>query len=417
LARIADASLCQWSPNGDLIACVSNNSLYSRVGFYFGNLSPSRVVVARVRDGATNAVTDSLSTNQSPVWSHDGKWLYFVSSRLGPRDIYAVPISRAGQTDGAPLRLTTGLGAHCISVAASGTRWAYDVYTATSNIWSLPFPPNGATSATATQITSGTQVIEGANPSPDGKWLYYDSNVSGNAQIYRQRLPNGDPVQLTFGLSDDFAPVLSPNGREIAFHSWRSGSRNVYVLPLDGGPVQPVTASPLQWALPTWSPDGHAIAFLTFGDPGGIWVVRRKLNGVWGKPVQRRASGTSATWSPDGRWIAYTSSFFGGSLMIMNPDSGAPRSVLDSATSGGVYAEQSIWSSDSRTLYFDSHDLNGNASFWAIPVTGGPPKLLTRLDDPTRPSYRSEWSIAAGRMYFTINERQSNVWVMDATPR
>ncbi len=417
LARIADASLCQWSPNGELIACVSNNSLYSRVGFYFGNLSPSRVVVARVRDGATSTVTDSLSTNQSPVWSHDGEWLYFVSSRLGPRDVYAVPIAHDGRTNGAPQRLTTGLGAHCISVAANGTRFAYDVYTATSNVWSLPFPPNGAVSAAATQITSGTQVIEAANPSPDGKWLFYDSDVSGNSQIYRQRLPVGDPVQLTFGLSDDFAPVPSPDGREIAFHSWRSGSRNVYVMPLDGGPVQPVTASPLQWALPNWSPDGHAITFVTFGGPGGIWVVRRGSSGVWGKPVQRTASGVSAIWSPDGRWIAYTSSFFGGSLMIINPDSGAPRIVLDSAKSAGVYAEQPIWSSDSHTLYFDSHDPTGNAAFWAIPISGGQPKLLTRLDDPTRPAYRSEWSIGSGRMYFTINERQSNVWVMEAVPR
>jgi serine/threonine-protein kinase len=417
LARIADASLCQWSPSGELIACVSNNSLYSRVGLYFGNLSPSRVVVAHVRDGAATTVTDSISTNQSPVWSPDGKWLYFVSSRLGPRDIYAVRISRDGRADGVPRRLTTGLGAHCISISASGRRFAYDVYTATSNVWSLPFPPHGATQTAATPITSGTQVIEGVASSPDGKWLFFDSDVSGNAQIYRQRLPIGDPEQLTFGLSDDFAPAPSPDGREIAFHSWRSGSRNLYTLPLDGGPVQPVTASPLQWALPNWSPDGHALTFVTFGDRGGIWVVRQAPHGAWGKPVQRSAAGTSAIWSPDGRWIAYSSNFFGGSLMIVNPDSGAPRVVLNSAKSAGVYAEEAIWSSDSRTLYFNSHDPKGNAAFWAIPVTGGQPRLLTRFDDPTRPSYRGEWSIGSGRMYYTINDRQSDVWVMEATPR
>ena len=89
--------------------------------------------------------------------------------------------------------------------------------------------------------------------------------------------------------------------------------------------------------------------------------------------------------------------------------------VLDSAKSVGVYAETPAWSSDSRTLYFKSHDPKGNASFWSIPVTGGQPKLLIRFDDPTRPSYRPEWSIGSGRMYFPINERQSNVWVMDTT--
>jgi eukaryotic-like serine/threonine-protein kinase len=416
LARIEEASLCQWSPSGDFVACASENLYYSRVGFFFGNQSPSRIVVVRVRDGAATTVTDSTSINQSPVWSHDGKWLYFVSSQLGPRDIYAVRISRAGHADGAPVRLTTGLGAHCISVSAGDARFAYDVYTATSNIWSLPFPPKGATQAAATAVTNGAQVIERATTSRDGKWLYYASNVSGTSQLYRQRLPVGDPVQLTFGQADDFAPDPSPDGREVAFHSWRSGTRDLYVMPLDGGPVQRATSGPLQNAEPVWSPDGTALAYSIF-PTFGSWVVRRGADGIWGTPVQRTRAGSWVAWSPDGRWIAYTSYFLGGSLMIVNPDSGAPRVVLDSANSSEARAELPVWSSDSRTLYFKSHDAKGNAAFWSVPVTGGQPTLLTRFDDLTRPSYRAEWSVGSGRMYFTIDDRQSDVWVMNATPR
>ena len=384
------------------------------MGFYFGNQSPSRIVVIRVRDGATTTVTDSTSINQSPVWSHDGTWLYFVSSQLGPRDIYAVRIAPEGRADGAPIRLTTGLGAHCISVSAGDTRFAYDVYAATSNIWSLPFPPKDATQAAATQVTNGAQVIELGTPSRDGKWLYYASNVSGTSQLYRQRLPVGDQVQLTFGQADDFAPAPSPDGREVAFHSWRSGTRDVYVMPLDGGPVQQVTSGPLQNAQPVWAPDGTGLTYAIF-PAFGIWVVRRGVNGVWGTPVQRVSSGTWAAWSPDGRWVAYTTSFLGGSLMIVEPDSGAPRLVLDSAHAGG--AEFPVWSSDSRTLYFKTHDPKGNAAFWSVPVSGGQPTLLTRFDDLTRPSFRSEWSMGSGRMYFAIDDRQSDVWVMNATPR
>jgi eukaryotic-like serine/threonine-protein kinase len=417
LARIAEASLCQWSPSGNLIACASGNSYYTRVGAFFGNLSPSRVVVVRVLDGATVTVADSTSSNQSPAWSPEGKWLYYVSNRLGPRDVYALRITHDGHAEGAPVRLTTGLGAQSIATSADGRRLAYAAYTETANLWSLPFPPDGATQASATPLTSGTQTIEGGSGSYDGQWFIYPSNVSGHSQLYRIRLPDGEPEQLTSDPYDHYSPHLSPDGTEVAFHSWRAGSRDVYVLPLDGGPVQQVTSSPLQEAAASWSPDGKAIISNIFGLPGGIWIVRRGANGVWGKPVERVPYGAWGIWSPDGRWIALSTTFGGGSLAIVDPDSGAPRVVLDSATSGGILAEMPIWSPDSRTIYFDSHDANGNASFWAIPATGGAPKLLARFDDPTRPAYRPEWAVCGKRMYFVIQEPQSDIWVMDATPR
>jgi len=418
LARIPEASLCQWSPNGGLIACASGNFYYSRVGQLFGNLSPSRVIVIRVSDGATSTVTDSVSINQSPVWSGDGKWLYFVSSRLGPRDVYALRVANDGRATSSPQRLTTGLGAHSISISADGKRIAYDLYVATSNVWSLPFPPSGVTEAAATPITAGTQVIESPFASDDGKWIYYHSDVSGNSDLYRQRLPNGEPEQLTVDPSDDFSPALSPDGREVVFHSWRSGSRDLYIMPLDGGPVTQVTSTPaIQEAQPNWSPDGRAIVFSIFGIPGGIGVVRKTATGAWGKPVLRSPYGSWADWSPDGDWIAFTSNFLGGSLMVARSDSGVPRTVLDSATSSGVYVEKPLWSADSRTIYFKSHDQQGAAEFWSIPATGGKPTLLIRFDDPHRPSYRPEWSIGGGHMYFTIDDRQSDVWVADVVSR
>jgi len=315
------------------------------------------------------------------------------------------------------VRLTTGLDAHSISTSADGTRFAYDRLVETSNVWSLPFPPQGASEATATQVTSGTQVVEEAEPSADGKWLYYDSNVSGTSELYRMRLPRGAPEQLTFDSTDDFSPLPSPDGKRVAFHSWRSGSRDIYVLPLDGGPVQTVTASPLQEVKPRWSPDGKAITYTLFGGGGGVYIVRQRANGTWGTPIDRTGlAGTSfSTWSHDGHWIAYVNALLGGSLFIINPDSGAQRTVLDTAKSA-MTAEDPVWSDDSHTLYFKSHDAKGNAEFWSIPIAGGAPTLLARFDDPDRPSYRPEWSVGAGRMYFTIADLQSDVWVMQTSP-
>ena len=125
LARFTEPSMCTWSPNGALIACASGNARYLTIGPDFGNLSPSRVVVCRVNGGSVTVITDSLSINQSPVWSPDGHWLYYVSNRRGRGDIYAQRIAAGGAPSGAPVRLTTGLGAQSISVSADGSRFAY----------------------------------------------------------------------------------------------------------------------------------------------------------------------------------------------------------------------------------------------------------------------------------------------------
>ena len=171
--------------------------------------------------------------------------------------------------------------------------------------------------------------------SRDGRWLYYDSDLSGNMDLYRMALPGGAPERLTTDSSDDFFPDPSPDGREVAFHSWRGGSRDIWVMPLDGGPLQRVTSSPAQEAIPQWSPDGSRIAYAIFTGRGGIWTVRR-VNGVWQQPVERLGWGFFANWSPDGRSLAFSSSLTLGPLWIMPVDSGPPRLVADTdrASSG-----------------------------------------------------------------------------------
>ncbi|HEV8456386.1 MAG TPA: protein kinase [Gemmatimonadales bacterium] len=414
VSRISEPSLCSWSPDGTLIACASGNATYLLVGNELGNLSPNRIVICRVRDGAVATVTDSISLNVSPVWSPDARWLYYVSNRRGPRDLYALRITRSGQASGQPVRLSTGLGAQSISISANGSRFAYAVYSDKANIWSLPLPSRPPSStAAATPVTTGSQVIEDVRLSRDNRWLYYDSDRAGNADAYRLPVAGGEPERLTTDPSDDFAPDPSPDNREVAFHSWRSGSRDIYVLPLDGRPLQRVTSSPEQEFIAVWSPDGSTLAYQSGYLEGSIWLVRRDGNNVWGKPVRRVPSGLWPAWSPDGKRLVYASGRGGGSLKVIAVESGAPQVVLNADQPGRPRAEWPYWSADGRTIYFKSHDAKGHASIWSIPSTGGTPRLLVRFDDPLRPSYRSQWAIGGNRIYVPIQDRQSDVWIME----
>ena len=76
-----------------------------------------------------------------------------------------------------------------------------------------------------------------------------------------------------------------------------------------------------------------------------------------------------------------------------------------------------LWAADGRSLIFKSHDADGRASFWSIPASGGVPRLLARLPDLARPSHRADFSADGKRLYFTIEDKQSNIWIADIAPR
>ena len=94
-----------------------------------------------------------------------------------------------------------------MSMDAAGRRIAYSVFAERSNVWSVPVPaqpPVGLTDAVP--VTSGNQIVESFDISPDGRWLAYDSDRSGIAQIYRVPVSGGEPEQLT---TDFERPLLA----------------------------------------------------------------------------------------------------------------------------------------------------------------------------------------------------------------
>jgi hypothetical protein len=71
------------------------------------------------------------------------------------------------------------------------------------------------------------------------------------------------------------------------------------------------------------------------------------------------------------------------------------------------------WSTDSRRVIFKARGPGNTGTFWSVPVSGGTPHLLARLDDPARPSLRIEFTTDGETLFFTIGTQESDVWVMD----
>ena len=409
---------CDWSPTGVWIACTSGNPHLTLFGPNLGNLAPSAIVLVHAVGGQVVEVAPRTSLNRSPVWSADGRRLYFVSEQQGPGDIYSVDIGQDGVPRGEKARVTTGLGAFSIAVSAKRDVLAYTRVLARGNIVSLAIPAKGrrANIADARPITTGDQVIEAMHVTPDGKWLLYDSNMYGQSDIFRVPLDGGVPSRLTTAPSEEFGPSVSADGRWLAYYSWRTKSRDIFVQPFEGGAVEQVTDSPWQEAYPQWLSDG-SIAFSDLASENGIlrgvFVTRRDPGGGWTAPTRLLPPNTGGpAFTRDGSVL-----FLGLGGISLRRHGSADTERLYAWEPGKPRPARIVMSEDGTAVYFKSHDPEGRASFWSVPMAGGPPALLATIDDLSRPSRRFDFTAGGGRLFFTIDDRRSTIWTADVTER
>ena len=392
-----------WSPDGRWVAYVVGNAAFVRLGPLLGNVAPSAIQVIAAAGGSPVTVIPNTELNVSPTWLPDGR-LLFVSSRGGGRDVYVVELNDDGTPNGQPERVTTGLNPHTISVSRDGRSLAYSTLLRQQNVWSIEIPRGEPVSGyDGVPVTTGRQVIEGLAVSPDGRSLAFDSNRSGNQDVYVQPLEGGPPVQVTDHPADEFVKGWSPDGQWLAGHGFRNGNRDVYVVRADGTGYQIVHDAPTHERYPDWSPDGQSLVFQSDIEGGtSLFMTSRGDGSTWSEP-RLLTRGGYARWSPDGSLIARS---FGGTVGVINRDGGQDRQLFEGE------AESVFWSDEGRVVIFLDRPSQGTAAFRAVSLNGAPTRTLVRFDDPLRPP-RPEFFVHGGRIYYTYGEFEGDVWVMD----
>jgi len=71
-----------------------------------------------------------------------------------------------------------------------------------------------------------------------------------------------------------------------------------------------------------------------------------------------------------------------------------------------------VFSPDGAKLYFHGVQENGAGGLWWLPAGEGEPAQVVAFDDSAThaPGF---YSMGADRLYFTIAEDESDIWVMD----
>ncbi len=401
-----------WSPDGRWIAYVNGNVPWR----FSGSVLFSSIWIVSAEGGEPQPVITSDHTNVSPAWL-DARHLLFVSDRDGQRAVYAVEVGPHGSR-GEP-RIVPGVSdPHSISYSIAAQKFAYAHFTLRQNIWTYPLGRPGPMSIRAGQpVTTGTQVIETQDLSPDGRWIIYSANLRNRLNLYRLPLGAGQPIPLTSGADEEFA-LVSPDGREIVFEAVGQDGVRIRVMSADGGASVALSDSQVGSMYPSWSPNGLQIAFQSArpGQRTRTWVVSRdSVGGRWHEARQLNdVACFEPVWALDGSAIECLD---GASVVVMSPHDGRVlrrgRSFLASNHLTTLQQNFRRYSHDGKTIFAAAAHEDGRRGIWAIPVAGGPARLVVAFDDPALAvsGYLGFFSVGRDRLYLTVSEYESDIWV------
>jgi len=396
---------CAWSPDSRWIACVSGNWIAFTPGPLFGNDAPSVILLFPASGGNPVQLTEKDYESKSPSWSADGRFLWMVSNRGGTSgEAYAVEIGRDGHARGKFIR--AGVATDFISI--SKDRIAYTDPSKKANLWSLPISRDSVVSlASATRLTSENQVIELVAVSSDGKSIAYDSDLSGNADIYRMPIAGGPAERLTKDSRQEFAPDFSPDGKEITWQRWIGGVRHLFVKKIDSDIDEEILPEPGDQGTPRWSPDGRSIAAWSHNNErGAIFVVKRGSDGKWRRPAWRLDYGQLPRWSPDGRTLAFV--LLDGSVRSIPADSGAVTTLYaPRPNSSDPLATYLVWNSPNSIWMLANSGIS--QGIWELTLSTGKLRRVFALDDPIGKVVGPALAATRDHFYFALKEPTSNI--------
>jgi Tol biopolymer transport system component len=177
-----------------------------------------------VADGANNV---------NPSMSPDGSRMVYVSDRDGAPKIYEYSFD-TGETR----RLTAGSGVYTNpQYNASGNSIAYHADLGNGSAVIQIMEANGQNAQT---ISDPASDIGNHAWSPDGGAIAYESNRSGNLDIYVYFVGNQRTRQLTSNSVPDYGATWYCNTLTLVFTSNSTGDPNLFAaaaLPTDGAPI------------------------------------------------------------------------------------------------------------------------------------------------------------------------------------
>src|ERR1044072_2017352 len=299
-----------YSPDGARLAYVPLPRSFNAWKRYRGGTA-TPVFIANLSDSSVEKIPRTDSNDFNPMWpTGDARKIYFLSDRDGAITLFSYDtgskkVSQVVNNQGLDIKsasVSTGGGPDTIVYEQFGSLNLYDLNSGRTRRVAVSI--NGDIPSVRPRYEKVGDRILNAALSPTGARALFEAR----GEILTVPAEKGDVRNLTntTGIAER-DPAWSPDGKWIAYFSDESGEYALHLRQQTGmGEVKKINLGnpPSFFYAPTWSPDSKKIAY-----------ADKRLN-LWyvdidkGTPVKvdtsRRGLGFNASWSPDSRWIAYT---------------------------------------------------------------------------------------------------------------
>jgi tricorn protease len=255
------------------------------------------------KSGQLQNLTNDPSQDICPMWGADNR-IYFVSDRDGRMNLFSTDLTGKDTK-----QLTTfkdydikfpSIGKDAIVFEQAGYIWRYDMASGQAAVIPIDIKEDFASGRSA--LVDASKHVESVSPGPDGQRVI----ATARGDLFSVPGKDGTPRNLTrTSNAHERDAVWSPDGKWIAYNSDATGENELYVRSQDGKgePTQLTNNADTYYYQAIWSPDSKKL----------MWADRKqrlRYIDVAGKAVTPVAESKEAEirgydWSPDSNWVAY----------------------------------------------------------------------------------------------------------------
>jgi tricorn protease len=352
---------------------------------YTGGLAQDITIYDIENNVVEQIVPHTDYTDTFPMWH--GNTIYFTSDR-GPEHRLNLYSYELGSKQVEQLTkfdefdvMWPSLGQDAIIFENGGYLYTFDLQTRQPK--QLSIYVNGERDQAMKHWVSASRHITDFDIAPDGKRAV----IAARGEVFTVPAKEGSVRNLTHSAGVRERHVAwSPNGQWIAYVSDRSGEDEIYIVPQDGlGAEEQITSGHKGFMFPpAWSPDSSKIAWAD--KDLRLWYVDLKEK----KPVEvdRGKFGeiTNYSWSPDSKWLSYDKGLQTGYSVVYLYSLADHKITAVTSTLSNSYA--SVFDPDKRYLYFlsdrDFNEVLGNVDFeFANPKTTRVYVVTLTADEPS----------------------------------